>query len=105
VEPNTFDPCIRQYVSTNVSSRHSGELQGIDYLGGDIWQHDGVEEDVAVDDVGPVDDQTVDELQLGQLLHLGRGRQRLAVEVVVVAVVREQRHNLPVTWLGLPRWD
>ena len=57
-------------------------------------------EDVAVDDVGPVDDQTVDELQLGQLLHLGR--QRLAVEVVVV---REQRHNLPVTWLGLPRWD
>lgn len=100
MEPNTFDPCIRQYVSTNVSSRHSGELQGIDYLGGDIWQRDGVEEDVAVDDVGPVDDQTVDELQQGQLLHLGR--QRLAVEVVVV---REQRHNLPVTWLGLPRWD
>jgi hypothetical protein len=37
-------------------------------------------------------------------VHLERGRQRLAVEVVV-AVVREQQHNLPVTWLGLRRWD
>lgn len=102
MEPSTFGPCIRQYVSTNVSSRHNGELQGIDCLGEDIWQHDGVEEGVAVDDVRPVDDQTVDEQK--QLVHLERGRQRLAVEVVV-AVVREQRHNLPVTWLGLRRWD
>lgn len=61
MELSTFDPCIRQCVSTNVSSPHSEELQDIDYPDGDIWQHDEVIEDVAADDVTLVDDRMADE--------------------------------------------
>ena len=61
MEPSTFDPCIRRYVSTNVSSLHSEELQDIDYPDGGIWQHDEVIRDVVADDVTLVDDRMVDE--------------------------------------------
>mmetsp|Transcript_15100 Transcript_15100/g.25808 ORF Transcript_15100/g.25808 Transcript_15100/m.25808 type:complete len:171 (-) Transcript_15100:36-548(-) len=100
--PNTSDPYTPQYVSTNVSSQHSGGSRDIDYPGVGIWLHDGEATDVVVGVGALVGDQRVDG-QEPQLVQRSLEQQRLQPLAVEVAVGGEQaqspgqEHNLPAT--------